>query len=300
MENIDTLKHSANLSPRYKLANANVYVSPEIGYHYIDYLDPLDDFVSKAKTIKLTQEKILHIEKSLQSNYKRFEEHVKHLNRQDSIKGMKVLDIGCGGGLFLSLAEKQGAHVTGLELSESRIQYLKLKYDFDVVKQSIESAYWQKFYYHYDFVTLWDVIEHVNYPLSTLQSAAKVLKQGGYLLIDTPCRDSFYHRVGELTYKFTKGRFPTFLNTMYSAQNFGHKQIFSTNEMKLLFEASGLEVIELNKVHELAFPYRYYLKKLFKSDLVINLLLPLVHIFFTIFKIKNKMVIVGEKKSKEE
>ncbi|MEX2403752.1 MAG: class I SAM-dependent methyltransferase [Balneolales bacterium] len=297
-ENIDTLKHSTRTSPRYKLSNANVYVSPENGYHYIDHLDDPVEFGFEQNGIKLTKEKISYIEKSLQSNPKRFEDQIQHLERQcPSIKGKKVLDIGCGGGLFLSMAENRGALVTGIELSENRTQYLKLKYDFEVINQPIEASYFQKYRDEFDFVTLWDVIEHVNYPLATLRSSAKVLKSGGFLLIDTPCRDSFYHRVGEITYRLSRGKYPTFLNAMYSSQKFGHKQIFSTSEIKDLFEESGFEVIELIKVHELTFPLRFYLKKLFRSDIAVKLFLPIADVFFSIFPIKNKMVVVGRKRA---
>ncbi|HXD09481.1 MAG TPA: methyltransferase domain-containing protein, partial [Anaerolineales bacterium] len=147
----------------------------------------------------------------------------------------------------------------------------------------------------FDVVTLWDVIEHVNYPHEALQSAANVLKQGGLLLIDTPCRDSFYHQFGALTYKLSGGRFPTFLNAMYSSHLFGHKQIFSTGELKNLFESVGLRVIDLHKFHELSFPYEFYLKKLFRSESLVQLLLPVVGIFFRIFKIQNKMLVIGRK-----
>ena len=108
------------------------------------------------------------------------------------------------------------------------------------------------------------------------------LKQGGVLVIDTPCRDSFYHRFGEFTYKLTGGKYPTFLNAMYSSHLFGHKQIFSTWEMKSLFESVGMEVVELRKFHELSFPYAFYLKKLVKSDAIVRLLLPFVNLFFKI------------------
>jgi len=128
-----------------------------------------------------------------------------------------------------------------------------------------------------------------------LQCAANVLKKGGWLLIDTPCRDSFYHHFGELTYRLTRGKYPTFLNAMYSSHLFGHKQIFSTSEMRKLFEALGLELVDLHKFHELSFPYEFYLRKLFKSELLVRLLLPLVGIFFKLFKIQNKMLVVGKK-----
>ena len=65
--------------------------------------------------------------------------------------------------------------------------------------------------------------------------------------------------------------------------------------MKELFESVGLEVIDLHKFHELSFPYEFYLKKLLKSEAVVRLLLPAVRVFFKIFKIQNKMLVVGRK-----
>jgi hypothetical protein len=82
---------------------------------------------------------------------------------------------------------------------------------------------------------------------------------------------------------------------MYSSHLFGHKQIFSTGEMRQLFEEAGLQVIDLHKFHELSFPYDFYLRKLLKSEALVRLLLPFVRLFFRIFKIQNKMLVVGRK-----
>lgn len=294
MENLDQLKHQTNGEPKYKLTNANVFVSRG-GFHYIDHLDPVEEISPEIDGSGLTDAEITYIEKSLQSNPERLENQIAAVRRHTSIAGKKALDIGCGGGLFLSKLKAEGADVTGIELSDTRAHYAKTKHGFEVVKRTIEDDHWKAFYGSYDIVTLWDVIEHVNYPLATLQTAAKMLKPGGLLLIDTPCRDAFYHRFGEFTYKISGGRFPTFLNTMYSAKPFGHKQILSLTEMRGLYEAAGLEVVELKLFHELSFPYRFYLKKLVRSELFVTILLPLVHIFFVIFPIRNKMLAIGRK-----
>ncbi len=294
MENIDELKHQTNGKPTYKLTQANVYVSPG-GFHYIDHLDPMEEVSPTIDGSGLTDAEVTYIEKSLQSNPERLDNQLAAVKRHLTIAGKKALDIGCGGGLFLAQLKAAGANVTGVELSDTRAFYAKTKYGFEVLKRTIEDEYWKNFYGSFDIVTLWDVIEHVNYPMATVQAAARMLKPGGILLIDTPCRDAFYHRFGEFTYKLSGGRFPTFLNTMYSAKPFGHKQILSLAEMKGLFEAAGLEVAELKRFHELSFPYSFYLKKLLRSELLVKVLLPFVHIFFVIFPIRNKMLAIGRK-----
>lgn len=296
--NIDLVKKNPASTARltYKLRNANVYVSPE-GFHFIDYLDPVEDFPAEIDASKLTAEEAAYIETQLQANRNKFGNQVHTLAKHLPLPNAKILDIGCGGGLFLSLLKEQGAQVVGIELSDSRAQYAKTKHGLEIDKHPIESDHWQTGYARYfDAVTLWDVIEHVNYPGQTLRCAVHVLKQGGLILIDTPCRDSFYHRFGEIMYRLTGGRFPTFLNAMYSSHLFGHKQIFSTSEMKALFESVGLEVIDLHTFHELSFPYEFYLKKLFRSQVLVKLLLPVVNLFFKVFKIRNKMLVIGRKK----
>jgi cyclopropane fatty-acyl-phospholipid synthase-like methyltransferase len=296
-QNIDVLKRHAAEGGQltYKLKNANVYVSKE-GYHFTNYLDPVEAISPEIDPSQLTAEVSFYIETQLQANSQRFNNQISVLKKHLSLKNAKVLDIGCGGGLFLSLLNREGARVLGIELSDSRAQYAKLKHKLEIYKYPIESDFWQKGYAnHFDAVTLWDVIEHVNYPFQTLKCAANVLKGGGLLLIDTPCRNSFYHRAGEMTYRLSGGRFPTFLNAMYSSHLFGHKQIFSTAEMKNLFGAAGLEVIELHKFHELSFPYDSYLKKLLRSEALVKLLLPVVKIFFRLVKIRNKMLVIGRK-----
>jgi SAM-dependent methyltransferase len=296
-ENLDALKkdRAGRSQLRYRLKNANVYVSRG-GYHFTDYLDPVQDISPEIAGSRLTKEESAYIETQLQANSGRFRHQVDVLGKHLSLQSAKVLDIGCGGGLFLSLLKRAGAEPIGIELSDSRAYYAATKHNLEIHKRPIESDFWQGGYKEYfDAVTLWDVIEHVNYPFQTLQSAVNVLKTGGLLLIDTPCRDSFYHQAGEMTYHLSGGRLPTFLNAMYSSHVFGHKQIFSTTEMKELFRSCGLEVVELQKFHELSFPYEFYLRKLLRSETLVKVSLPFVRAFFQLFKIRNKMLVIGRK-----
>lgn len=294
MENLDEIKHQITGEPRYRLSAANVFVSPG-GFHFIDHLDPVEEISPEIDGSSLTQAEVEYIEKSLQSNPERLSNQIAAVKRHVTVAGKKALDIGCGGGLFLAALQREGAEATGIELNDTRAFYSRTRHGFEVVKRPIEDEHWKPFQGTFDIVTLWDVIEHVNYPQATLRAASAMLKPGGVLSIDTPCRDAFYHRFGELTYRLSRGKFPTFLNTMYSSKPFGHKQILSLAEMRGLLESSGLEVVELKRFHELSFPYGFYLKKLLHSDLLVKLLLPFVHLFFLVFPIRNKILAIGRK-----
>lgn len=98
------------------------------------------------------------------------------------------------------------------------------------------------------------------------------------------------------TYKISLGVFPTFLNSMYSAHAFGHKQIFSVKEIEKLLQVNNFEIVEIKKFHELSFPYEFCLKNILRRDLLVKASLPLVKLLLTIFPVKNKMLAVGRKK----
>lgn len=279
---------------RYRLANANVYVSPK-GFHFIDYLDPVETIDPRISGAGLTPEEIGYIERQLQFNAGRFEHQVDAVRRFLDPAGRRVLDVGCGGGLFLTKMRDLGAKVTGLELSDTRAAYAQTRHGLDVIKRPVEDPYWENHHGTFDVVTLWDVIEHVNAPAATLEAATKLLRPGGMLFIDTPCRDAFYHRCGEVTYRMSGGRYPTFLDAMYSAHLFGHKQIFSIREMTTLYAALGLEVLISKTFHELSFPKEFYLRKLLRSEAAARVLAPVASLLLAIVPIRNKMLVAGRK-----
>lgn len=292
-EDIDEVKRSGRGTPKFRLRNANVMQSPQ-GIFYTDYLDPVEQVEPTIVGDKLDTQAIEYIERSLQSNNERFRQEIKTIQGLRDIRGARILDIGCGGGKFLAMAKELGAEVTGLELEDSRAFYAKTVNGLDVRKRPIEDKAWQSEHHSYDIVTLWDVIEHVNYPYSTLKAASQMLKPGGFLVIDTPCKDSFYHRFGQFTYALTRGAYPTFLSIMYSSHLFGHKQIFSTKEIHMLVSGTGLSVRKVEKFHELSFPLSYYLLKLTRSKVLARMAAPVAAIVFRFARIKNKMLVVAE------
>ena len=99
-------------------------------------------------------------------------------------------------------------------------------------------------------VTLWDVIEHVNFPVETMEAVQRILRPGGMLFIDTPSREAASYRLSERLYRLTGGKISLYLNSFYSAAPFGHKQIFRPTQLAQLARKAGFDVVSMKYGYE--------------------------------------------------
>ncbi len=98
---------------------------------------------------------------------------LKRLLREGVKPEHRILDFGCGKGLFISfLAEKGFVNAVGYD------PYIPEYSDTTILEQS------------YDVVVAQDVIEHANDPQSLLAQLNTYLHPGGILCIGTPCADA--------------------------------------------------------------------------------------------------------------
>jgi 2-polyprenyl-3-methyl-5-hydroxy-6-metoxy-1,4-benzoquinol methylase len=98
--------------------------------------------------------------------------------------GTNLLDIGCAQGFFLFSALQAGYKVKGIEISQDAAEYAKTEFGLDVAAKAFEELQFPG--NHYDVVTLWQVLEHVPYPLDILREVRRILKPGGLLAVSTP------------------------------------------------------------------------------------------------------------------
>ncbi|MFL6721073.1 MAG: class I SAM-dependent methyltransferase [Sphingomonas sp.] len=111
------------------------------------------------------------------------------LPRRQKGQSGRVLDVGCGGGEWLQLAEEAGWQALGADpdaLARKRAAALGFE-----VRDSIEA--WLDYPGSLDVVTMSHVIEHVHDPKGTLDAAFELLRPGGQLFVDTPNIDALGH-----------------------------------------------------------------------------------------------------------
>jgi 2-polyprenyl-6-hydroxyphenyl methylase/3-demethylubiquinone-9 3-methyltransferase len=110
------------------------------------------------------------------------------------LRGARVLDVGCGGGLLSEAMARAGASVLGLDLSAELIGVAKLHrlestqggavLDLDYRVQSVE-ALADAEPGTFDAITCMEMLEHVPDPASILDACARLLKPGGRLFVST-------------------------------------------------------------------------------------------------------------------
>jgi 2-polyprenyl-6-hydroxyphenyl methylase/3-demethylubiquinone-9 3-methyltransferase len=115
------------------------------------------------------------------------------IDRNCGLKGKRVIDVGCGGGLLSEGMAALGADVTGIDLGEKALGVAKLhlfesglKIDYrHISAEDMATAEPAAF----DVVTCLEMLEHVPDPASIVRACAQMVKPGGTVFFSTISRN---------------------------------------------------------------------------------------------------------------
>lgn len=114
---------------------------------------------------------------------------LKFIDDRVGLKGKRVLDVGCGGGILAEAMAALGADVTGIDLGDAPLAVANLH-----LKESGQKVEYRKISAEnlareqpetYDVVTCMELLEHVPDPASTVAACAKLVKPGGQVFFST-------------------------------------------------------------------------------------------------------------------
>ena len=145
-------------------------------------------------------------------------------------KSGKVIEVGCGPGIFLKILSSLGYDCLGIEICEQLCNWIKLKRGIDVIcgvfpEIDVPSC---------DMFLAFDVLEHAIEPELFVKKMYTILRSGGIAIIQTPTiRDSLTinaeNRINNLLSPFKEDQ---------------HLFIFTGKSIRLLLESAHFFVLD--------------------------------------------------------
>lgn len=114
---------------------------------------------------------------------------LEYIDRRSSLKGKKVVDVGCGGGILAESMAHKGANVLGIDMGKAPLsvaQLHKLETGAELEYQQITAEELaEKEAGQYDVVTCMEMLEHVPDPASVIAACSKLVKPDGHVFFST-------------------------------------------------------------------------------------------------------------------
>ncbi len=191
-----------------------------------------------------------------------------HFNRSGvtPLEGLRVLDIGCGGGLVSEPISRLGASVTGVDAAEPNIKTamvharengLTIDYQHGAAEQLLEQGGPNQF----DVVLNLEVVEHVANPDRFLRDCARMLKPGGMMIVGSINRTSRAFATAIFGAEYVFGWLPR------GTHRFNN--LVKPTEVRQALTAEGLNVRDLSGVSYNPFKNHFYTS----SDAGVNYLM---------------------------
>ncbi len=108
-------------------------------------------------------------------------------NKKNPLKNIRILDVGCGGGLLSEPMCKLGAEVTGIDASEKNIKVAKLHSKKNNLKINYICSSPEKLNVKdkFDVILNMEIVEHVEDVNFFLKSCSNLLKKNGIMFVAT-------------------------------------------------------------------------------------------------------------------
>jgi 2-polyprenyl-6-hydroxyphenyl methylase/3-demethylubiquinone-9 3-methyltransferase len=112
------------------------------------------------------------------------------IDRNAGLRGKRVLDVGCGGGILAESMAQRGADVLGIDLASKPLRVAQLHAlesgvpGLDYREQSAEALAAEQ-PAGFDVVTCMEMLEHVPDPASVVRACATLVRPGGQVFFST-------------------------------------------------------------------------------------------------------------------
>ncbi len=170
------------------------------------------------------------------------ERRLELLQRYVPLAGRRILDAGCGVGMYVAAFQRAGACAFGAEIEPERAGRAALLSP-RIVAASVEQLPFAD--NSFDIVFSHEVLEHVGDDAAALREAARVLRPGGQAAIFTPNRGYPFETHGIVWRgRYCFGNYPlvNYLPAALRRRLCPHARAYTAGELRRLLAAAGLRI----------------------------------------------------------
>ncbi len=114
---------------------------------------------------------------------------MRYIERIVALRGIRALDVGCGGGILSESMARAGADVLGIDLAQevltvAKLHALEAGLQLEYSGVAAEELARQR-PAAFDLVTCMELLEHVPDPAATMEALASSVKPGGDVIVST-------------------------------------------------------------------------------------------------------------------
>jgi len=148
------------------------------------------------------------------------------------------LDLGCGTGEFISLLKQKGLNVWGIDFSRAFIDIARKNFNLENLFICSFSDFFQKTELpRFDYISFFEVLEHLDNPQDFIQGVKKFLKPRGKIFLSVPCRE-------RILINWVEGEFP-----------YHHLSRWNQESLVYFLDKNGFEIKDIYYVDSFRFIY---------------------------------------------
>ena len=207
-----------------------VYVSPRSKEIAVQKVYEKSNFMSWFKKKTYNHRKMCNL-KNIGDRLMRGEKLMHEVNKYK--QGGRILDIGCNRGFILANAAAWGWDSYGVEIVPWQTKLVEKEFPvkiFNTRLREVAPPFEDGFF---DAITMIDIIEHFHEPVEDMKEVHRILKEDGFLLINTPDIGSAFAKVSGYDWMFNKPE--------------EHLYLYDKSTLKKLLDKTGFKIADFKQ-----------------------------------------------------